>query len=389
MEENQHQKPLDSAEYTTYFECSVDQDKFAPAFRKAQAAMGQALKDADNPFFKSKYADHAEIVKVCKGPLNDHGISYSQWLMMPQNAAPWQVPEGVMNFLTTHYAILPDEDKADLLPWILGTRPKPRIAVMTRLQHESGQYQACMAAMPCIKEDPQAYLATASYLRRGCLQAALGIPSVDDDGEEASGRKHDPASYSKEMVKDFPPNTWVTGTFKKMNLAQKAGDPDTVVIDVQGMGMKLEVQALELKARFKEPGSPVTFKYTKRGSFKVLSELKNIVSAPHPVPLSEVKNMGLMSPGGEGEPTAIEPTDLDGYIEAVLVGFQQKKAMVLGKQTAVTDLEFEDKEGKFTARSYNDIGYYGFSEWGELIDRKVLVKMRTSEKGYHTVDDIQ
>ncbi len=51
----------------------------AAAMCKAQGEMGGALKGANNPFFKSKYADLGEVIKVVKEPFANNGLSFVQF----------------------------------------------------------------------------------------------------------------------------------------------------------------------------------------------------------------------------------------------------------------------------------------------------------------------
>ena len=57
---------------------SDDIKDLAAALCKAQSEMGGASKDANNPFFKSKYADLSSVIRAVKQPFADNGLSYSQ-----------------------------------------------------------------------------------------------------------------------------------------------------------------------------------------------------------------------------------------------------------------------------------------------------------------------
>ena len=46
------------------------------ALAAAQMEMGRALKDAENPHFRSKYADLASVVDAVRPALNAHGIAF-------------------------------------------------------------------------------------------------------------------------------------------------------------------------------------------------------------------------------------------------------------------------------------------------------------------------
>ena len=65
------------------FEQSTKIDDLAEALSSAQNEMGSAVKDAANPFFKSKYADLGSVVKAIKDPLSNNGLSYTQFPIRP------------------------------------------------------------------------------------------------------------------------------------------------------------------------------------------------------------------------------------------------------------------------------------------------------------------
>lgn len=125
-------------------EKSENINELALALTKAQAEMGGAVMDADNPFFKSKYADLGSIIRVIKPPFAKHGLSYSQFPITSED----------------------------------------RIGVETVIVHESGQFISNEFTMRVPKADPQSAGGVISYCRRYALQAVCGIPAVDSDGEE-------------------------------------------------------------------------------------------------------------------------------------------------------------------------------------------------------------
>ena len=121
--------------------------KIAPALVKAQASMGGAQKSADNPFFKSKYADLSAVMAAISGPLHDNGILMTQ---LPGKA------EGA-------------------------------ITVTTLLIHESGEYIGCEASLPMTKCPTAHELGSAiTYLRRYSAAAITGLTQEDDDGNKAT-----------------------------------------------------------------------------------------------------------------------------------------------------------------------------------------------------------
>lgn len=124
--------------------------KLAPSLLAAQRSMGNAVKGAANPFFKSKFADLNAIREVAIPALNAVGIS----VLQPT------VHEGGRNF------------------------------VRTVLLHESGEWMASDTEIISAKpNDPQAHGSGLSYSRRYGLQSILNIGAVDDDSEAAMGRE--------------------------------------------------------------------------------------------------------------------------------------------------------------------------------------------------------
>jgi hypothetical protein len=124
-------------------------NKIAVALVKAQAAMGNAIKDSKNPFFKSKYADLNSVREACLPALNANGISVLQ-------------------------PTINNEGKS---------------FVETVLLHESGEYISSLTEVFCAKvNDPQAHGSGVSYARRYGLQSLVNLGSADDDGEEAMNR---------------------------------------------------------------------------------------------------------------------------------------------------------------------------------------------------------
>jgi hypothetical protein len=115
----------------------------------AQKAMTGAVKDSDNPFFKSKYADLESVIEAVKKPLNDNGISFIQPCGM----------EGDINVVTT------------------------------TLIHESGEWISSAIALPKVT-DMQKLGASVSYARRYSLASICGLPQIDDDAESTMDRSN-------------------------------------------------------------------------------------------------------------------------------------------------------------------------------------------------------
>lgn len=124
------------------------------ALAKAQGEMGGAKKGAKNPFFKSRYADLASVLEAIVPAMNAHGLALLQ------------------------------------LPGFDGETGRPTLT--TIICHEGGGRIESVAAIPAAKLDPQGYGSAISYLRRYAAQAALAVPAVDDDGEQAMRRQPAP-----------------------------------------------------------------------------------------------------------------------------------------------------------------------------------------------------
>lgn len=123
--------------------------KLAAALVKAQRQMGNATKDAKNPFFKSKYADLNSVREAVTPPLHENGISVLQ----------------------------------------LNVYVDGKNFVRTTLLHESGEY-ICSDTEIVVKEagNPQALGSAISYARRYGLSSLLSVGADDDDGEAAMSR---------------------------------------------------------------------------------------------------------------------------------------------------------------------------------------------------------
>jgi hypothetical protein len=117
----------------------------AKALSQAQSKIKGAKKDANNPFFKSKYADLESVWEACRGPLTENGLSVAQ------------LPTGQKGLLTI-------------------------------LLHSSGEWIAGEMLLNPTKDDPQGLGSALTYGRRYSLAAITGVHQTDDDGNAASGK---------------------------------------------------------------------------------------------------------------------------------------------------------------------------------------------------------
>ena len=149
--------------------CHSEQiSNIAAALLKAQRDIGHALKSAENPYFKSRYADLTVVIESVKTPLNENGITFLQAVDSNEEGVP---------------------------------------VIDTILLHESGQYLSTRTPVFCNKpNDPQAFGSGVTYSKRYALQAILGLPTEDDDAESATTHddKRKPAAYQKPTPKPEP-----------------------------------------------------------------------------------------------------------------------------------------------------------------------------------------
>ena len=123
--------------------------KISAALHKAQSEMGNAVKGASNPFFKSKYTDLNAVREACLPALSRNGITILQ---------PTVTIDG-------------------------------KAYVETILLHESGEYIGGQTAIITKNDtDPQAHGSGVSYARRYGLNSLVCLGSEDDDGEAAMSR---------------------------------------------------------------------------------------------------------------------------------------------------------------------------------------------------------
>ena len=126
-------------------------DKLYAALSKAQLEMLPAKTGSTNPFFKSKYADLASIVKASRKALGVNGLAVIQRIIRSGSAG---------------------------------------MTLMTRLCHASGQWIESSMTVNPPKQDIQSLGSYLTYLRRYTYSAIVGVVASeeDDDGEAAIER---------------------------------------------------------------------------------------------------------------------------------------------------------------------------------------------------------
>lgn len=117
------------------------------ALAAAQSEMGPLVKGSNNPHFKSKYADLADLVTAVRGPLNNNGIAF-------------------------FHCIVRTEAGQDM---------------RTVLMHgESETSIECDVPLIVSKNDMQGMKSATTYAKRVGLESVTGIAADDDDGNAAA-----------------------------------------------------------------------------------------------------------------------------------------------------------------------------------------------------------
>lgn len=146
QEESEKRMFEESKIITQNYSSSPSISKLAAALALAQLEMIGAVKDSQNPFFRSTYADLASVLEAVKA-CNKQGI------------ATIQMPFG-------------GNDGA--------------IGLTTLMAHSSGEWLSASFTMKPTKADPQGFGSCLTYMRRYAISAFNGVAQVDDDGNDAS-----------------------------------------------------------------------------------------------------------------------------------------------------------------------------------------------------------
>lgn len=137
----------------------------AAALAKAQGAMKAASKDAENPHFRSKYADLASIWTACREPLSANGLAIMQRVRTTVDG----------------------------------------VTVVTMLVHSSGEWVRDTCTFPVAQRTPQAFGSAITYARRYTLAALVGVAADEDDDGNAATVPVAPPAYQKPKAKEERP----------------------------------------------------------------------------------------------------------------------------------------------------------------------------------------
>lgn len=140
-------------------------NELAAALSIAQGELENASKSSDNPHFKSRYADLAEVINCVRPVFSRHGLAFTQ-------------------FVSYNAGI---------------------VSVETVLMHKGGQYISGIISAPVSKQDAQGVGSATTYCRRYSLAAVAGLAQEDDDANSAVGH-----GSKKEDAQKRPPNDETT-----------------------------------------------------------------------------------------------------------------------------------------------------------------------------------
>ena len=123
-------------------------NELAAALSLAQGEIENASKKSENPHFRSRYADLAEVINCIRPVFSKHGLSVTQFP---------SYENGV-------------------------------VSVETVIAHKSGQWMSGTISAPVSKQDAQGVGSATTYCRRYSLAAVACLAQEDDDAENAIGR---------------------------------------------------------------------------------------------------------------------------------------------------------------------------------------------------------
>lgn len=166
------------------FEMSATIGTLIGALAKARKQFKPVIKSSSNPFFKSKYADLAEVIEATKDGLSDNGLA----VLQPPAFA----------------------------------RETGTVEILTLVAHSSGEWIKGILDMPTTKTDAWSVGSAITFGRRYSYSAIVNVASEeDDDGNGA-----------------------VSGEFKKPTKEETAAEFDQRTADQQALKV-FEIQAID------------------------------------------------------------------------------------------------------------------------------------------------
>lgn len=138
--------------------------ELATALSKVQASVKKAIRNCNNPFFKSKYADLESVWDACRDALTSNGFSVAQ---------------------------------------MLGQTPDGKPSLTTILAHSSGEFYQTEAPLPVAKGGAQDIGSAVTYFKRFQLSALVGIADQDDDDAESTTEKETNPASPRKMAREM------------------------------------------------------------------------------------------------------------------------------------------------------------------------------------------
>ncbi len=168
---------------------SETRGEIAKALSKAQLLIVGAVKDSENPHFKSDYSSLSSVWDAAHGPLNSNGIAIVQSVQ--------SLADG-------------------------------KHMLVTALIHESGEWLQSQCTISPVQNTPQGFGSALTYARRQSLAAMTGVAPMDDDGNDASAKAAIPQEAKRGAVPRLPaePPGMRPGSLKSEGLPEAI--PDTV-----------------------------------------------------------------------------------------------------------------------------------------------------------------
>lgn len=140
-------------------------NELAAALVEAQKKIKGAVKDSQNPFFKSRYADLESVQDACKEALLNNGLAVSQ---------------------------------------VFGVKDGKQV-LTTVLMHKSGQWISGEQELVSKDNTPQGFGSASTYARRYGLAAIVGVVQTDDDAETGMNREKQIPSFQRPPQQSRPP----------------------------------------------------------------------------------------------------------------------------------------------------------------------------------------
>jgi hypothetical protein len=178
------------------------------AMAAAFAEIEGATKSATNPHFKSKYADIGKVIDAIKPALINHGLFFTQ---------------------RNH----PSEDG---------------VIVETVVGHSSGAEMSLgRLFVPALKKDAQGFGSALTYARRYALLTAFGVPTEDDDGNDAGrddGRPRTGAARPDNSAETPDPKPTDKEKDTDFSATALRGSIKTLVRNINGCGSLSDLEEL-------------------------------------------------------------------------------------------------------------------------------------------------